>query len=453
VYAGTWFHGFSLVRLPPRAEIELELAIVYGHWGGVPAASHAQLCLVGWGSNQLWDQSALGSWGESICYEPDQAQAQALVLDVRPLMVRSMHAGQPWHWTHNVGGGDCFRLFDPAGRRVPPARMRTAYQRYGPCLTEVTYAGRIGDGIEHSATMSLARTDDIVRGVYRLRMDVHQTIDFSRFVIFQIGADTYSYTGERRMALGSEAGLLRQWDTQWGGETYRTGLVECSGRVPWVSLHDAVPRRAADDRGSWANRGLVIRCWNARLGGKQSAPWIAERGVRAHGTDTSTLDVTPPPGLTRLEPGDFVEATIEHLVIPQYAEDYSGPNEELRAALRRHQNTWRMVHREAVGNERRVELVTGKLEFLYPAVAIQTAGDTAEFTLTGGLGFVPVSFNGLRSPRGHALYLDGQPLDQSVHGSDFWQTDYDPVAQRWSRTYNIPAAGHQSRTIQLRRTP
>jgi hypothetical protein len=97
-----------------------------------------------------------------------------------------------------------------------------------------------------------------------------------------------------------------------------------------------------------------------------------------------------------------------------------------------------------------VELVTGKLESLYPAVAIQTAGDTAEFTLTGGLGFVPVSFNGLRSPRGHALYLDGQPLDQSVHGSDFWQTDYDPVAQRWSRTYNIPAAGHQPRTIQLR---
>jgi hypothetical protein len=453
VYAGTWFHGFSLVRLPPRAEVELELAMVYGHWGGVPAASHAQLCLIGWGSNQLWDQSALGSWGESICYEPDQAQAQALVLDVRPLMVRSMRAGQPWHWTHNVGGGDCFRLFDPEGRRVPPVRMRTAYQRYGPCLTEVTYAGRIGDGIEHSATMSLARTDDIVRGVYRLRMDVHQTIDCSRFVIFQIGADTYSYTGERRMALGNEAGLLREWDTRWGGECYRTEPVECAERVPWISLHDAVPRRAADDRGSWANRGVVIRCWNARLGGKQAAPWVAERGVRARGADTSTLDVVPPPGLTRLEPGDFVEATIEHLVIPQYVDDYYGPNEALRAALRQHQNTWRIVHREAVGNDRRVEVATGKLECLYPTVAIQTADDMAEFTLTDGLGFVPLSFNDLRSPRGHTLYLDGQPLDQSVHGNDFWQTDYDPVTQRWSRTYNIPAPGGPTRTIQLRRTP
>jgi hypothetical protein len=284
-------------------------------------------------------------------------------------------------------------------------------------------------------------------------MAVHQTIDFSRFVIFQIGADTYSYTGERRMALGNEAGLLREWDTQWGGESYRTEPLECTGRVPWVSLHDAVPRRAADDRGSWANRGVVIRCWNARLGGKQVAPWVAERGVRARGADTSTLDVVPPPGLTRLEPGDFVEATIEHLVIPQYADDYYGPNEELRAALRQHQNTWRMVHREAIGNDRRVEVATGKLESLHPAVAIETAGDTAEFTLTGGLGFVPITFNGLTAPDDHTLYLDGQPLDQSVHGNDFWQTDYDPVAQRWSRTYNIPAAGDQPRTIQLRRTP
>jgi hypothetical protein len=91
------------------------------------------------------------------------------------------------------------------GQRVPHARMRTAYQRYGPCLTEVTYAGRIGDGLEHSATVSLARTDDLVRGVYRLRLDVTRATDFSRFVIFQIGADTYSYTGERKMALGNEA--------------------------------------------------------------------------------------------------------------------------------------------------------------------------------------------------------------------------------------------------------
>lgn len=66
VYAGVWFHGFSQVHLPPGAQLELELTLVYGHWAGFAAASHAQLCLIGWGSNPMWDQSALGSWGESI---------------------------------------------------------------------------------------------------------------------------------------------------------------------------------------------------------------------------------------------------------------------------------------------------------------------------------------------------------------------------------------------------
>ncbi len=446
-YAGAWFHGFSQVRLPPQATVELELTIAYAHWGGVAAASHAQLCLIGWGSNQLWEQSALGAWGESICYEPDQAQAHAAVLDVRPAMVRSMNRNLSWNWTHNVGGGDFFRLFDSAGARVFPGRMRTAYLRQGPCLTEVTYAGRTTGAIEHSATVSLARTDDIVRGIYRLRMDVKEALDFSRFVIFQIGADTYSYTGERKMALGDETGVLREWDTQWGGDRYRTDPIKCTGRVPWVSLHDAVSRATKQQAGAWANRGVIIRSWDARLGGKQAAPWVAERGVKARGTDTSTIDLLPPPDVTRLQPGDFVEATIEHVIVPQFAEDYYGPNKSLRAALGKWANTWHMIHREATGNDRRVEVTTGTLLSRHPAVRIETADDRAELTIAGGLGYVPVAFAGLTSHSGYTLLLDGQPVDQSVHGNDFWQTDYDPTRRCWEMIFNLPLDGDGIHTL------
>jgi hypothetical protein len=146
VYAGNWLHGFSQVRLPAGAKVELELTLNYGHWGGVPAASHAQLCLVGWGSNQHWSQSALGSWGESICYEPDQAQANCTITDVRPVMVNSGEGDQRWRWTSNVGGGDFFRFFSPAGNRVAHSAMRTIYQRQGPCLTEVIFSGNVGKG-------------------------------------------------------------------------------------------------------------------------------------------------------------------------------------------------------------------------------------------------------------------------------------------------------------------
>lgn len=453
VYAGAWFHGFTLLRLPPRATIELELRIAYGHWGGVSAASHAQLCLIGWGSNQLWDQSALGSWGESICYEPDQAQAHCGILDVRPVMVRSMSHDQKWSWTHNVGGGDFFRLFDAGGSRVYPAGMRTVYHRQGPCLTEVSYAGTTGPGMVHSATVSLARGDDLVRGIYRLRLDVRQPVPFSRLALFQIGADSYSYTGERKMAVGNETGLVREWNTTWGGDTYRTAPMECRGRVPWISLHEAMPRRTRGEAGAWANRGVVIRHWNARLGGRPTGPWAAEYGVNARGSETSTIDLVPPPGVGRLEAGDFVEAIVEHVIMPQFATDYYGPNQALRAALEGGENTWRMIEREAVGNDRRVQATVGTIEAHWPAVRIRPAGGQAEFTLAGGLGYVPLTFVALTSPRGWKLEIDGQPFEPAVHGHDYWQTDYDAGSRTWQVTFNLPANDQPTRRVRFLAQP
>jgi hypothetical protein len=251
------------------------------------------------------------------------------------------------------------------------------------------------------------------------------------------------------MAVGNETGLLKQWATQWGGDSYRMQPVQCAGRVPWMSLHEAVPRLEKGEQEPWANRGIVIRSWKARLGGKDASPWIAERGVTIHATVTSTLDLLPPPGLTRLQPGDFIEATIEHIVMPQYAKDYYGPNEALRAALTESENTWRMIHREATGNDRRVEVLHGTLERVHPDVRIRTENDEAELTLAGGVGYVPITFTGLDSSQGCTLLLNGKRLDQSVHGNDFWQTDYDASTRRWSQTYNIRLTNDHSHTIRV----
>lgn len=451
-YSGQWFHGISQVRLPRTSSIELELTLAYGHWGGVAAASHAQLSLIGWGGSQLWDQSAMGAWGESICFNPEQTQANCTITDVRPLMVRPMGREEPWGWTSNVGGGDFFRLFGSSGERVPHGAMRATYLRQGPCLTEVTYAGRVGDGIRQSTTVSLSRGDDVVRGTYRIRMDVKKETEFSRFVVFQIGADTYSSTGEKKIAVGNESGLLREWSTRWGGNVYRTEPMECSGRIPWVSLHEAVPRQN-EKPGAWANRGLVIRAWNARLGGQDAAPWIAERGLDRRPVNSSTLDIVPPPGVSRLESGDFVEATIEHIVMPQFAKDYYGPNEALKSALLQDGNTWRMIHREAVGNDRQVEASLGNVLATHPAVYVQTNDDSAQIRLSGGLGYVPVTFAGLSTSREFELLIDGERFDQSVHGNDFWQTDWDAATQTWSQTYNIPCNGNRSSVLEFGQRP
>lgn len=450
-YTGQWFHGFSQVRLPAVTTIQLELVLAYGHWGGVPAASHAQLCLVGWGSNQHWDESALGSWGESICYEPDQVQAQASILDVRPLLVRSKVDDKPWQWTGNVGGGDFLRIFGPDGSRIPHRGMKAAYHRYGPCLTEVTYAGQVGTAIDHAETVSLVRSGDLLRGIYRIRMDVRDQVDVSRCVIFQIGADTYSYARERTMASGDASGLIRQWATRWGGDTYHDRPSECTGTAPWwVSLHDA--EQPQEPTATIANRGIVIREWKAVLGGRSAQPWLAEHGNAAP-TPSSTLDVLPPPGVDRLVPGDFVEATIEHLAVPLSATNYYGPDEALHQALSEGREPWHMVLREAVGNHRQIEPLHGTLVHAYPDIRIAADQGRAAFRVSGGSGHVPITFTGLSHHRGGTLSINGAPIDQAVHGADFWQTDYDSTTQTWAQTFTVPLPTDGPCTVTFEQPP
>jgi hypothetical protein len=444
-FEGPWYHGLVQFTVPAGKKVNFEYVSVNAFWGQVPAASHAQLCLVGWGSNQLWDQTAVGSWGESLCFEPDQGQNVGAVLDTRPLLVWGM-GEQPkkkWGWTHNVGGADFLVYYGQDVEKQFNSRMKTMYRRYGPNLTEVTYAGTSADQkIDLEYAVSLYRTDDITRGVYRFRYDVRQALEFSKLVFFQCGGYQYSYTREKKFAIGDENGLVKEWDTQWGGFNYRTGRMELKGKVPWISMHEAVKFvNFMNDQGAWANRGLVLRKWDARLGGRSAAPWVAEIGITLHGQDTSLIDFLPPEGLTGLQPGDYVEAEIVHVVVPQYAADYYGPNENLRQALRENENTWKMIYREASGNDLEVRVRRGgKLEHTYP-ICIRAIDQEVHFDVTGGLAYVPVTIRGLKNYRDYRLdhLVDGAwvAVDQSYHGNDYWQVDFNPSEQRWEITYSL----------------
>ena len=434
-YKGPWYRGLTMLTVPPRTTLDIEYVSAGAHFGGVPAASHAQLCLVGWGSNQLWEEAALGSWGESICFEPDQGQRGGAVLDTRPLMVHAMgnRPKRKWGWTHNVGGADFLVYYDPSGRKQHNSRMKTLHRRNCPVLTEVTCAGRTHDRhIDLQYTTSLYRTDDITRGVYRFCYDVRKPTEFKRLVLFQCGGDDYSYTGEKKFARGSEAGLAAEWDTSWGGGSYKTKPVELGGRVPWISMHQAVRRK--DDQGAWANRGVIIRSWAAKLGGKPARPWAAERGAKVRGRDTSLIDLLAPPGVTKLLPGDYVRAVIEHVVVPQYAKDYYGPNENLRAALGKHADTWRMIHREAVGNDLAVTVTLGKLVRTRPTM-VQARDNRAEFMITGGLGYVPITISGLTDYKAPVFEIKTGDKWRSI---GFHQCDYNAESRTWEITCSIP---------------
>ena len=74
-----------------------------------------------------------------------------------------------------------------------------------------------------------------------------------------------------------------------------------------------------------------------------------------------------------------------------------------------------------------------------------TAG---ELTLSGGLGFHPVSFSGLVRHDGWKLQRrtdgDWETVDQSSSaGNDWWQATHDPASDTWTLTYSVPLGDTQ----------
>jgi hypothetical protein len=243
----------------------------------------------------------------------------------------------------------------------------------------------------------------------------------------------------RKTAMGDVDGMTSEWSVRTDSWKYDRESLPMPGRQPWVSLHDVVP----DENVTQAARGLIVRKWDAVLGSKKCAePHLSTYMTEWHRNNFRVAaELSPPPGLKSLRPGDYVDADIELIVVPSKDGIYYGPNESLITALKKNANTWKMIHREAAGNDLNIRMKEGKLVKSYPVEISVSAKQRAQFAVSGGVAYVPLTFTGLKDYRDFRLYrgLDGtiKAEDQSVNGNDFWQTDYDTVSDTWTMTYNI----------------
>ena len=91
----------------------------------------------------------------------------------------------------------------------------------------------------------------------------------------------------------------------------------------------------------------------------------------------------------------------------------------------------------------------------YPII-VQALQPEIMVEIHGGVGAVPIRFDGLETASGYVLYqdADGQlvPLDQSVHGNDYWQTVYDAGSNSYQMSYNLPLNGVESSKWVLKQT-
>jgi len=444
-FRGPWYHGLSVLTIPAKSSITLEYTSVNSMWGGVPAASHAQLCLVGWGHNQQWDESAIGAWGETITYEPDLDQTGAPVLDFRPLMVKSP-TGKKWGWTGNLGGADFFNYTKTDGTRGWHSRIRTQYKRYSPNLTEVTYAGTMDDNsMDFEYTASVGRSDDMARGIYKIKMKVLKDIDFKDFVAIQFAAADYHHVKSKVLAWGNEIGLKKEWNsTETKIPQYITEKTPAQGRVIWFSFNESEFTSKQEDQFKVANRGFVIRNWKARINGQENVqPWFAEYFTAGgnYGDPSGIINITPPADCKSFRKGDFIDAEVELIIIPSKAGDYYGPNKNFANALLKNANSWEMVYREAIGNDLEVVVTNGGTVIRNYPVQIVSESNTVNFSVTGGRGYVPLTITNVENFESPSLYkkVNGnwQKVNQAFYGNDFWQTEYNASNGTWDITYNI----------------
>nr|MBC8481389.1 hypothetical protein [Planctomycetota bacterium] len=441
LYEGSWYYAYAVLHAQPGKSYGLKYMILNGVWGDVPSVSHAQLCLIGWGGNQLWDQVAIGNWGETITYDPEVGLNRAVIDDVRPLMVSSIGSkpNVKWGWTNNVGGGDFLVYVDKEGKRQPVVAAKSNYQMIGPNLSKVTYSGFTADkAIACKMTVMTPRCDDINRNWHSFRYDVLKPVEFSRLAFYQMGADRYNDNAFDYMAVGDSKGLSKQFEPVKGGLEYSVKNEKCGNKLPWLAIYGAgYVGKTENRKGAVANRGLIVRSWKAKLSGREiSAPSYSVYGTEDQ-AKSALFELSAPSSVKKLLPGDFVECEVEFIVLPQFADDYYGPNENLKKFLKENENTWKPVYREAVGNDLDVDVSVGKLIKLYPVEIELGTEQKATFKVAGGIGYVPMIFSGLKDYKGMKLLeiKNGERVD--CRDNERYQSNYDIENQTWSVIFNI----------------
>ena len=466
-YDGYWWSLNVMLRLPPGASFSGKMALSYQEYGGLPAFSHAQLSIVGYSDKWLWEESALGSGGENMCFDPLGAHTRAAITDVRPNLFDSS-------WKENVGGGDFLVYFDEAGSFVYPRSLDSAIRASGPCLSNATYnAVTSDDAISTRVAINGGRTDDFVKMHFHMRYDVRKNVTFSRLAFYQMGADYYTSFSANfpRFTVGDADGNVnatiptgcsnsqRLYPGSPGeplegvGFPYKQPMPGNQGPW-WVSMDpNQHETQYSDSPKVVGDRGIVIREFSARIDGQDvSVPHMSMFCER--------FELAPPPGVTRLQEGDFVEAKLEFLVLQRSGTDLevatANSNSKTLQSLAGTES-WERVRAEAMGGNIQVTVVSpasAHVESHYPIrVCVQEgSGDDSILFRTSGaaIGFVPIVICNLanspskeaalwlKSTASGSLDIDYVKVDQSVHiDTDFYQTNHNPEQGTWERVYNV----------------
>lgn len=460
---GPWLHAWVNISLAPHQSRTLEYDCLYASWGTCWSASHAQLCLAGWGgAYQLWESSAIGSFGEAFCYDAEVSHGRAFIDDIRPLTVYTKNdvTQREYQWTGCNGGGNFLLYYNQAGMQVPMVRVKVWFKKQGPNLCEVIYRGITQDGaIECEFKANLPRTDDTSRCYHSFSYRFLKDTEFSRLVFYQLGADHYNDNIYPRMAICNDDGPVGFTidGKQYSGEFtppidevpgYPGGKQQCI-EVPGTGLYIACLGAKMTDTnfckfGPVANRTLVLHAFDADINGVHyDKPSISLYRTLDMEVPCIAAELSAPAAAGQcIRAGSRIEGVVEYINLPLKKEYYYGTSQELRSVPAEEFDTWRLAGRYNKLGKIRATANIGSIVQNVPLV-VRCIDDQADVTLEGGFAYVPITFTGLSTQYGFALYVvgdDGETrVDQSLMGNDYWQCYRGQ--EGYELTFNVPQNG------------
>ena len=401
VHEGSWLRGYTMIPLEAAQSRRIRLRVVYGYWGGAGAVSHSQLCVIGYGGNWKWDESALGAWGETMTYDPTLHLGAAFIDDVRPAFTTSM-SGKTYGWTENVGGGDFLIYYDKTNRFRWSKRLKTAYRWTGPNVTEVLYSGITDDEkIRFTYRTRSVRTNDYHRRFHAYKYTfLEDVVTPTRLVFHQMAADYYTGPTFTRYYRGDGSGLLSTYTSHPGGNLYKGTPIPFSNQ--WLAIDD----ESSSDGRTKGRRGIISM--TSTLNGSDLPLYMHTYG-RTWGQPRMFFDMSSESVQRSYAAGDVVAGELAFILPPKTVEDYWGSDSRFKNRLASYgDNAWQAVYDEYRRNiQLSVTMHQGTLLRDYP-VEIQASQTDARVladltVLSGGIGHVPVILKGV--PVGSALQV------------------------------------------------
>jgi hypothetical protein len=415
LYDGPWLRGYTLVSLQAGETKRFRLRVIFGYWADVPAVSYAQLCVIGYGGNWKWDESALGCWGESMCYDYSQHLGAAVITDVRPSFTPDTSKGDTHGWTENVGGGDFLIYCDQNHVFRWGKRLKTAYHWTGPNMTEVFYSGVTDDdAIRFNYRVRSVRTGDYHRRfhayAYKFLKDVNTP---ERLVFHQMAADYYNSVTYENYYVGDESGLKATGVSQAQLRGYADEAIPFENR--WLAINDM----QTGEGEAKARRGILAMY--SALNGKPFTPYLHLYNPRGR-EGKQSFDLSSESMSRSYSAGDVVTGELSFVMPSKSADKYWGADREFAGRLLAiGPNAWRAVADEYQHNTRlNLTVRKGRLLKNYPVeIQADPAGAVlADVTIErGGIGHLPIILRGVPGERALRLerQLDGKwiPLESA----------------------------------------